>query len=294
MGGCLAHFGRNWEKASTDPWVIETLSGSRLELQCAPQQKSSPGRIHLDAKKAQALSKEVQARPGHKRSHSISSRQQGGLYLASVLDQSNVPCPKVRRLMATGDKFEVTQQVRGYSPFQDGINQDGKRANPKGGMVSQGRVSRRPHTLFTPKVPEVPVAGPDLAIQGPPVRSVPYTFSTLRKPGIRSILYLDDMLIMAGSKETLSHSNGTTGSSWIYNQHEEEHPLSNTRVGISWLPVEFPQHDNCLADTQTACLEEDGEKDDRPGENDNTGTGFPHRINGSRSPGNPSSSSPLH
>ena len=73
----------------------------------------------------------------------------------------------------------------------------------KGGMVSQGRVSRRPHTLFTPKVPEVPVAGPDLAIQGPPVRSVPYTFSTLRKPGIRSILYLDNMLIMAGSKETL-------------------------------------------------------------------------------------------
>ena len=133
VGGCLAHFGRNWEKVSTDPWVIETLSGSRLELRCAPQQKSSPGRIHLDAKKAQALSKEVQARPGHKRSHSISSGQQGGLYLASVLDQSNVPCPKVRWLMATGDKFEVTQQVRGYSPFQDGINQDGKRANPKRG-----------------------------------------------------------------------------------------------------------------------------------------------------------------
>ena len=245
------------------------------------------------------------ASPGHKRSHSISSRQRGGLC------QSNVPCPKVRRLMATSDKLEITQQVRGYSPFQDGINQDGKRANPKGGLASQarpeGRVSCSPHTPFTPKVPEVPVARPDLAIQGSSIWSEQCTVHLLQTPEagcfhtaearnqVNSLpgRYADNGRKQGGSEETLGHGNGTAGGSWFYNQPEEEHPLSNTGVGISGLPAGFPQHDNCPTNTKVACLEEDGEKDDKPEEDDNTGTGFPHRINGSRSPGNPSSTSPL-
>jgi len=54
VGGRLAHFDRNGERVSTDPWVLETISGSNLG-QYTPQQSSRPGGILLDAEKTQAL-----------------------------------------------------------------------------------------------------------------------------------------------------------------------------------------------------------------------------------------------
>lgn len=54
VGGRLAHFDRNGERVPTDPWVLETISGSKLG-QYTPQQSSRPGGILLDAEKTWAL-----------------------------------------------------------------------------------------------------------------------------------------------------------------------------------------------------------------------------------------------
>ena len=46
----------------------------------------------------------------------------------------------------------------------------------------------------------------------------------LRSPGIRVILYLDDMLIMAGGSQTpFSHSNASLDGSGVYPQPQQEH-----------------------------------------------------------------------
>ena len=60
VGSRLAHFASNWEKISNDPWIQETISGSRLEFRCTPQQGSRPGRMHFDAEKSQVLPQEVE------------------------------------------------------------------------------------------------------------------------------------------------------------------------------------------------------------------------------------------
>lgn len=77
---------------------------------------------------------------------------------------------------------------------------------------------------------------------------------------------------MAGSKEASSYSDGTICGSWIYNQHDKEYPYTNTGVGISWFPAEFPHHDNYPTGAQAACPGEDGETGHRPEKDDNTGT----------------------
>ena len=55
---------------------------------------------------------------------------------------------------------------------------------------------------------------------------------------------------IAESKETLSHSDIRwkllVALGFVINMKKST--LSNMRVGISRFPVEFPQHDNCLAD----------------------------------------------
>ena len=56
--------------------------------------------------------------------------------------------------------------------------------------------------------------------------------------------YADNGKKQRGSKKTFSHSNGATGGSRVYNQPEEEHSHTNTGVGISLFPAEFPQHDH--------------------------------------------------
>ena len=84
--------------------------------------------------------------------------------------------------------------------------------------------------------------------------SVPYTLST--EPAVLSTSWESSrsstLMIaeIAESKETLSHSDIRwkllVALGFVINMKKST--LSNMRVGISRFPVEFPQHDNCLAD----------------------------------------------
>ena len=179
-------------------------------------------------------------------------------------------------------------------------NQSGQWVNAEGRLASQARFKRHishcPHTLFTPKISQIPMAEPNMGIQSPPIWSKQCSIhilklmkpvvSTMRRLGIRSSFYLDDMLIMA-------RSNGATGGSRVYNQPEEEHPHTNTGVRISWFPAEFPQHDHWATNSQASHPEEDGGTNGRPEEENTAGASLPSRDDGSGSSGNPTSFSPL-
>ena len=58
VGGRLSHYYRNWCQVSKDPWVLETVQGYRLELQSQPQQRTHPI-FHLDSSRAEALTRAV-------------------------------------------------------------------------------------------------------------------------------------------------------------------------------------------------------------------------------------------
>ena len=161
VGGCLSHFAANWEKISNDLWAQDLWEQIGVLVYPVPHNKEA------DQGKYTWMQRNLKYY--HKRWKILLQRspyrQQGGLY------QSNIPCPKVRWLMAHS---WITEQVCGhwlYLPFQNGINQDSKRVNAEGRLVSQfkGFVFHHLHTPFTPKISQVPVGGPDIGIQSPPV-----------------------------------------------------------------------------------------------------------------------------
>ena len=95
--------------------------------------------------------------------------------------------------------------------------------------------------------------------------------------------YADNGKKQGGSKETSSHSNGATSGSRVYNQPEEEHPLTNTGVRISWFPAELPQHDHCATNTQASCRKEHGETNGKSEEDNTAGTSLSSGDDGSGS-----------
>ena len=61
VGGRLAYFYQNWEKLTTDHWVLEAVSGYHLELLCTPHQRKWPKERGMDEERCQALSREIEA-----------------------------------------------------------------------------------------------------------------------------------------------------------------------------------------------------------------------------------------
>ena len=90
---------------------------------------------------------------------SVSSRQQGGLH------QPDVPCPKVRWLMVPSDNLKSLNRYVVIHHFKMESMRTVKGLMQKRG----GCIPHHPLSPFTPKIPLVPMAGPDMAIQGPPL-----------------------------------------------------------------------------------------------------------------------------
>ena len=123
--------------------------------------------------------------------------------------------------------------------------------------------------------------------------SAPYTSKFMKPVARNQIDMLDNGKKQGGNKKILSHSNGATRGSRVYNQLEEEHPHTNTVVGVSWFPVEFPQHDHWATNSQASCSEKDGETNGRPEEDNTVGASLPSKDECGSSSSNPTSSSPL-
>ena len=207
VSGRLTHFATNWEKISNDPWVQETISGSRLEFRCIPQQGSRPGRMHLDAEKSQVLSQEVENLAAKEAIQLVADDSEGytsPIFLVPMSDGSWRPVINLKslnRYVITHFKMESIRTVKGLMQRGDWlVKLDLKDAY----LTVPIHSSHQKYLRFqwqgqTWEFKVLPFG----------LSSAPYTFSklmkpvvsTLRKLGIRSILYLDDMLIMTRSKE---------------------------------------------------------------------------------------------
>ena len=84
---------------ANDPWVQETISGSRLEF--FPQQGSRPGRIHLDAEKSQVLSQEVENLAAKEAIQSVADDREGYTGLIFLVPKSDGSWRPVDKLKIT-------------------------------------------------------------------------------------------------------------------------------------------------------------------------------------------------
>ena len=137
------------------------------------------------------------------------------IYTPRRVCEFRVPCPKIRRIMAPCGEPEASERLGGYSPFQDGVNKDSERSSAKEGLDVQARPER---CIFQSRSSQNTRSRIYLKFYWDSqiwqfktlpfgLSSAPYTFTKLMKPvvatmrrlGIRVVLYLDDMLVMAGS-----------------------------------------------------------------------------------------------
>jgi hypothetical protein len=210
VGGRIKHFLQNWRILTRDPWILETVSGYQLELRGSPSQELRPPRPVLDTEKDKALDIELEKlkvkraiTPVHNETGSFLSP----MFLVPKADGSWRPVINLRSLnqfvVARHFKMEGIRVVKGLMRLNDWmVKLDLKDAYLSVPMSEQHRKFLRfEWHQQTWEFSCLPFG----------LSSAPYTFTKLLKPavallrklGVRCILYLDDMLIMAQSKQTL-------------------------------------------------------------------------------------------
>ena len=87
--------------------------------------------------------------------------------------QSSLCCTQGRRSVAPSDKSQGTKSLCNSATLQDGINQNSKIPNSKGRLAHktrpEGCLSISSSEPLLPKVPQIPLAGPVVAIHSPPI-----------------------------------------------------------------------------------------------------------------------------
>ena len=208
MGGRLAHFAKNWEEISNDPWILETIRGYQVEFHTIPQQVGYPNEIQLDATQSQALTKEVEELVRKEAIVSPPYNDVGfmsQMFLAPKSDGSWCPVINLKSLnkyvIARHFKMESIRTAKGLMQTGDWL----VKLDLKDAYFSV------PIHPSSQKFLKFKWRGQTWQFKALPfgLSSAPYVFTKLMKPvvsilrrlGIRSILYLDDMLIMSRSKE---------------------------------------------------------------------------------------------
>ena len=233
VGGRLAYFYRNWEKLTTDHWVLEAVSGYHLELLCTPHQRKWPKERGMDEERCQSLSREIEAL----------IEKKAVTQVHQVRGTSSAQCSLTKRRRSMIDLRELNRYVVPHHFKMEGITAMKGLVQRDDWMV---KLDMKDAYLSVPIYPphrrflRFQWRGKIWEFKSLPfeLRSAPHAFTKLLKPivallrklGIRCILYLDDMLIMSQSRVDLQSQLATaidllTG---IHNQHQEECVQANT------------------------------------------------------------------
>ena len=210
VGGRTAYFYSNWEKITNDQWILEAISGYHLEFLSSPHQRKWPKQHVLEEEKSEALEKELEALI---QKEAVSKVQQPeGSFVSPMF-----PVPKGdgswRPII---DLRELNQFITPHHFKMEGIRTLKGLIQKNDWMV---KLDMKDAYLSVPIHPAhqhylcFQWQGELWKFQSLPfgLRSAPYVFTKILKPvtallrklGIRCILYLDDMLIMAQDKKEL-------------------------------------------------------------------------------------------
>ena len=104
MGCRLSLFTANWTQITSDPWVLETILGYKLEFLGCPTNAKALSQAVLDLASKGAITP----------------------------TQPDFPGGQVRRVMAPSDQSQILKLVDCTSPLQDGVHQDSEGATDAG------------------------------------------------------------------------------------------------------------------------------------------------------------------
>ena len=211
VGGRLCYFTENWKQITSDPWVLETVTGSKLEFRSRPQQTGVPRDIHMDMEKARALTEEIEKLFGKGAIIPVPDSGEGftsSIFLVPKSDGSWRPVvnlkPLNEHIISRHFKMESVRTAKSLLQRDDWLVKldlkDAYLTVPMHQEHQKFLKFRWQNQSWQFKV--LPFG----------LSSAPYTFTKLMKPvvsllrslSIRMILYLDDMLIMAETPEEVS------------------------------------------------------------------------------------------
>ena len=114
--------------------------------------------------------------------------------------------------------------------------------------------------------------------------------SILRRLGVRVIIYLDDMLLMAecpGSQCSLEGSSGDPSGTGVCRQLEEERIPAISETGVPWVCHQLQGNGDITTPPETSVSSVTGEKDPKTGKGDNPSVGPTPGDDDSSPPSNP-------
>ncbi|KZS15145.1 Uncharacterized protein APZ42_019368 [Daphnia magna] len=212
VGGRLKYFASNWTEVSRDPWILEVV-GIGLSIESSePVQTFRPGRMSLGMRETEICDQEIASLP-RKKAIKISSEPPSSSFLSPFF-----VIPK------KGGKFRPVHNLKKLNSFvlYRHLKMEGNSMLKT--MVKQGdwfgKIDLRDAYLT---VPVHPAHQRYLQLQWRDIlyeftclpfglSSAPWAFTKLLRPvaayllrrGIHLIIYLDDMLIISSSKDSLT------------------------------------------------------------------------------------------
>lgn len=210
VGGRTALFFANWERITNDPWILEAVSGYHLEFLSPPHQRRWPDQHVLDRERSEALEREIEAliqKMAVIEVHRLEGSFVSPMFPVQKGDGSWRPIIDLRELnqfiTPHHFKMEGIRTLKGLIRRNDWmVKMDMKDAY----LAVPIHPPHRRYLRFRWR--EMLCEFQSLPFG---LRSAPYVFTKILKPviallrklGIRCILYLDDMLILAQSKREL-------------------------------------------------------------------------------------------
>ena len=212
LAGCIAYFQRNWEALTQDPWILQTVSGYRLDLCETLYQSQPPRQLHFSEAEKSCLQEEVQNMLKKQAISETRERQRGSgfhsqLFLIPKKDGGQRPIINLKRLNA----FVKTEHFK-----MEGIHMLKDLLKPNDWMV---KVDMKDAYFMVPIATEdrkflrFEWEGKTYQFNCLPfgLSSAPWVFTKtirpvvaqLRELGVRLIIYIDDILLMAESETIL-------------------------------------------------------------------------------------------
>ena len=218
--GRLGHFISKWMMITQDPWVLQTIQGHHIELMNPPVQHSSPGMPHLSPSQQKVLDQEMEELLSKQAIHPIpplSPLNEGfisSMFIVPKKDGGNRPVINLKPL----NQFLVYEhfKMEGIHMLRDLLKQDDYlvKIDLKDAYLTVAIwKSHQKYLRFLWKGTLHEFACLPFGLA-----TAPRVFTKLMKPvvaalrhqGIRLVIYLDDILIMAESQALALHHAAST------------------------------------------------------------------------------------
>ena len=203
LAGRLQYFIKNWEMLTQDQ---EAVQGYRVPFTQTPYQPQPPRDLHHPSEEEEPMQEEIKGMLEKQAIEETTPRRHGfvsTIFLVPKKDRGQRPVINLKSL----NRFVHTEHFKmGGNPC---FERPAKSRRLDGKGRSKGRILYAPDPRRGQSIPQVLVQRPHIPVQVPTIRPGMHPLGKTLKPiaaqlrqlGMRLIVYIDDLLILAESRE---------------------------------------------------------------------------------------------